>query len=749
MKRIGQSGLAVAMALLCLQGVAPAFDLAAPPAEVQRMPFYTGKIYPTPHKAEYSGKFASFANVGLILAPDVKPDDPRLKVLQKRLSLFGAKATVTASLDGDFSTFVCIGATELGRELAVPEQAEGYAIRWTQHNGKDVALVNARDHRGLLWALVSLGQLVTQHDGKPVVQKANVVDYPVIRNRGFVSGALPIDPQPVADWPRQRFTSPLNDYIVSFKLSKVCFSTGVLADRRDPAHSWKSELPEATLEDLRRTGEFLTPLGIEWYAELQPLTWETPDLQVRSKSDEDFQAVFKKACAVMDAGGYVAIMYDDLRYDMSPEDVKDFGTAREADIYFLNKLYSALQARYPGKPIKMLFCPPFYWGPGSTHSYPESREEYLAGIGQRLPQDVGIFWTGSSVKTGQKTKESTTWYTDLIRRKPVFFQNGVGAKHIHYFHYVTDPLPEWRDWAYDGFYQDLDTFMLNVGLPGDCTKLATMSDYLWNPSAYDPAESVEHAAKKLCGPESWPGLVELNEKLSYFDVYGGRATPAAGRNLKEMEVKLQDVESALAKAQAAHPQSVAYWTSMAWYVQIQKYFIEEVRKNPQLSAFTRQAEDSKKMAAKELPLIEATDTFLSATEFLGGASPTVYGYRGDEKRLATWVYGARTARHTMRAPFDVDPWPAAADYQLILSGQDDESPKVCRIRILINDTKVFEGENGFSKSGSGWSRRTFTVPAAALKRSNVLTIQNIEDNDRASGPPFFLLNYAVLRKGKS
>jgi len=396
----------------------------------------------------------------------------------------------------------------------------------------------------------------------------------------------------------------------------------------------------------------------------------------------------------------------------------------------------------------LLFCPPFYWGPGSTHGYPESREDYLAEIGKRLPPDVGIFWTGSSVKTGQKDRASTEWYSKLIQRKPFFFQNGVGNKHVHYFHYMTDPLPEWRDWAYDGFYQELDTFMLNVGLPGDCTKLATMADYLWNPTAYDPAASVEQAAKQLCGAECWPALVELNEKLSYFDVYGGRATPAAAKNLKELESKLAEAEGALGRLMAIHPQAIKHWTSMSWYVVTQQNFVDQVRKNPQLSMFVRQAEDSKKMAEKELPLIAATDTFLSASEFLGGAPPTLYGYKQDEKRLATWIYGANTGRHTMQAQFEVDPWPAAADYQLIVSGQDDESAKVCRIRILINDTKIFEGENGFKQSGSGWSRRTFTVPAIALKRSNTLVVQNIEPSDRASGPPFFMLNYAVLRKSK-
>ena len=85
----------------------------------------------------------------------------------------------------------------------------------------------------------------------------------MIRNRGFVSGGMPIDPPPVPDWPRERFASPLNEYIVNFKFSKICFSTSILADRRDPKQSWKSELPEAAIQDLRKTGQ--TDLALQYY----------------------------------------------------------------------------------------------------------------------------------------------------------------------------------------------------------------------------------------------------------------------------------------------------------------------------------------------------------------------------------------------------------------------------------------------------------------------------------------------------
>ena len=55
-----------------------------------------------------------------------------------------------------------------------------------------------------------------------------------------------------------------------------------------------------------------------------------------------------------EAGGNLCLLYDDWRFPISADDMRDFGTAREADIYFVNKVYSAVAAKYPN--FKILFC---------------------------------------------------------------------------------------------------------------------------------------------------------------------------------------------------------------------------------------------------------------------------------------------------------------------------------------------------------------------------------------------------------
>ena len=69
---------------------------------------------------------------------------------------------------------------------------------------------------------------------------------------------------------------------------------------------------------------------------------------------------------------------------------------------------------------------------------------------------------------------------------------------------------------------------------------------------------------------------------------------------------------------------------------------------------------------------------------------------------------------------------------------------MCNIRIAVNGKTLFEGPNKFVRFG--WSLEKFTIPFDCLKRGNVLTIENIEDTANTQGPPWFMINYAVIKK---
>ncbi|MDD5676543.1 MAG: beta-N-acetylglucosaminidase domain-containing protein [Kiritimatiellae bacterium] len=729
------AGMGMVMAYIWLAAVWPgqavpvtnAAALAAAEAEQNDLllaPFYTGTIYPTPQQATYQDKFAPLASVGLVLGKDVKPDDPRLAYLTNRIQRYGGTTTVATAIGDAFPTYICVGDTPTAdailKDLTVPDKPEGYIIRSGKQGDRTVILLRGKDKLGLLWAVQSFNQLVTRQEGRPAARLAEVTDYPENAKRGgIISLCIP----------------GYINAVLSVKINWI--DVGGAYTRRVP-NIWRKELPERDKANVKMIGDILTPLGIEWYANLNPLAWVNNTDQPRCKNEEDFQALLKYALFAAEHGGGFSLHFDDARFPIHPDDVKDFGSAKEADIYLLNKLYKALKAKYPQ--AGMMFCPPFYWGPGAC-AYTESREEYLKALGSRTPKDLGIYWTGPAVTSSKIDPSQTKWINDLIQRKPLFFQN-ILFNHAHGYHYVTDPVRAWPEWHSAAFFDEVEAYMLNVG-GNFLMPMITLADYLWNPKAYDPERSVAEMAKHMFGPETYPALVQLNEKLSFFDQYGSRPSPAAARDILVMEQRMIEVDAAWSNALAFHPGAVKALSGMAWSIQVQKNFLTGLKKNKDLAGFARNVEPERKRAEAESGLNAKTDTFLSAYDFMGGGAAQPYAYHC-EKRLATWVHGARSGSPAMKAPFQIEPFPPERDYQLIVSGQDDDAEAECGIKIMVNETVIFEGKSGFVREG--WSRRTFTIPAAALKRYNELKIVNLEDSDANKGPPFFMLNYAIVRK---
>ena len=697
-----------------------------------RMPFYTGTILPTPQEVAYRDELFPLDSAALLVAPDVAPDGAHVRELRGRVERYGGKLEVVTSASTEHETLVILGGGEASEPFlagrAVPDREQAYVMLCVARETRNVVVLQGRDLLGLAWAIASFNQLVHEHEGRPVLRAADVTDYPEHANRGFIAG----------HWVNA------GHYCAAFKINKPVLQGGLvdysLPNRSDRAEAWRSPLSNAVKRDLAAYGERMSPLGIEWYAGHNPIAAKD---KIRSGDEDDFRVVLGWASAVAEAGGNLCLKYDDHRFPIGQHDLDTFGSAREADIHLLTRLHRELKARHPQ--AKILFCPPFYWGPDSPAMYPEPRDEYLRALGERVPRDVEIFWTGPRVKSGKVTPEMVEWITDRLQRKPVYWQNGFGMPHMFLYHYVTDPVDVYREWFYEGFFRDVDSYMFNCMMPAYASAAATCADFCWNPSAYDPDRSVADAAAKLVGPDTYPVLIALTQALTYFDPFGLRRTPGAARKLPEMGRKLAVVNAVWEEVNRRNINAVRTWTGMERHVSQVNTFYERLSRAPDLAAYRRDATESEEHARKETGLTAENGLFLSAYDFVGGYGPTHYGNRC-ERRLATWIYGSRSPNPRMEGTFRTDPFPPSSDYELIVSAQDDDAEAKCRVRISVNGVAVFEGENPFVRFG--WSRHTFRIPAASLERTNVLRIANAEDTGRSGGPPFFMLNYAVVRKAE-
>lgn len=697
------------------------------------IPYYTGFVMPVPEEVTYFDEYLPLSKTGIIPGKRMKADDARLKLLIDRIKASGGTVEITHSVSDKYSTIISIGENDVEKSLskkAVPDRKEAYIIHHIVNGPNRIVILKGYDELGLLWSVVSFNQLV-RNDAS--VRKAEITDYPVCKNRGILvdswSGSG-------SDWAYFTFQA---------KLNTVIFSNGKILESVPPTNQpgkWRQELPEEYKAELKRIGNLLNPLGISWYSGICPILGK-PEEKIASKSEEDFNAVFKICCAIAEAGGNIFILYHDVRFPISPSDMKDFGSAREADIYFLNKLYRAVKEKYPK--VKFEFCPPFYWGPRYNPSYPDDRDEYLKAIATRLPTEIGIAWTGPAVCSSTITKDDVQWRTEILKRKPSIWQNGSGAPHSFGYHYTTDPLNSWKDWYYEGFFNDISMYGLNQNLPHSSTAVLTMSDALWNPAAYDAKRSIEEACGKLAGSESYKALCRLNEALSYFDKYSMKVSPGAIKNMPEIKEKMKELEGAWKDCLKYHPEAIKRWTSLETHVNKQRRFLADLTSNKGMASFVQEIENTKKLAEKEASYDKNTDIFLSPYDFSGGHSAKSYAFNC-EKRLMTYVNGLKTNFSKMSSLFQLSE-PPTMDYMLVISGQDNDSGPRCRIKITMNDNTVFEGENPFVRMG--WSIHKFPVKAPFLKEgTNNISIQCIEDADTFNGPPFFMLNYAVLEKVK-
>ena len=153
---------------------------------------------------------------------------------------------------------------------------------------------------------------------------------------------------------------------------------------------------------------------------------------------------------------------------------------------------------------------------------------------------------------------------------------------------------------------------------------------------------------------------------------------------------------------------------------------------------------TREIAAKEVGIDEAKgDIFKSPVDLIGGE---LFEY--DNKcpnRFTSCIRGKLSGISTLKTGFECDPFPPAGAYVLHVSAQDNDAKKAVNIRISVNDKPIFEGTNTFTRFG--WSLQKFTIPFEVLKRSNSLVIECTDEGlNIRSGPPWFMVNYVVIKK---
>jgi beta-N-acetylglucosaminidase len=701
-------------------------------AKVPGFPYYSGEIFPKAQKAIYNNSFIELQNTCILPGKGLDKSNIIVDYISDRIKESGGKVTIINNIKDAEGVVISIGNNGLCK-TSPPEKAQSYIIKVIEKSGKKVICLKGNDLQGNLWAASSFCQLVKTEKGQAYFRDSEITDWPDIANRGSII-------TPVVG------NKLLLNWIIACKINTISFNGLWRPLYRQTWRNGPSALQKKLIKNLGKT---LSPLGIKWYASIAPMGKVGKNNYILScSSEKDFKVIYDYAMLVAKNNGGVYLALDDFRFPLSAADKKKFGTAREADMYFVNRLYTSVKKQYPN--FELIFCPPFYWGPDSGHIYPESREKYLKTLGERLDPTIRIYWTGPKVKSRKITTKQLEWITALIKRKPLIWQNGKDSNHPYYYCYITDEYSCWSKWNDKDFYKNVDAYLFNSNGSMDCPTIATLADFLWNQKAYNPAESTRDMVSMMFGPKAYPLYAELNKHQSKLDIYNFKASPGAGRNIKQIKKDMKEIDSAYQKAYDYNPKAMQIHGGMERIYKLTKKFIKNVESNPQFGSSNKTEEACRKKAIKENGFDKNNDVFISAFSLTGGQRPRMYEYFSKrkkialEKRLSTWINGKKTLYHSLKTIFTVNPFPPSGDYKLLITGANDDSLEPCKIKISINNEVIFEGLSPFN--GQKWSTKEFTIPAKILTRETNFKIENIEESDNRSGPPFLLVSYVILRK---
>lgn len=697
------------------------------PFTTLNLPYYTGEVFPQAQQAVYRNAFTPLTDVAVVLGKGVGPADLQVRLLTDKLTSWGSSvrsfdhAAAQQALRQSGNTTVLF-LNVAGQGVPAPNKPEGYSVSCLTKDGRNGIAINSHDRLGQLWGIVSVLQLVKREGGPIAMRQAEIADWPDHPRRGCLSN---------------HFGDHSEAVMVFTKANTVVFQI------RPPGGyaywaSFANDGPQKIGPEIVRLAPLFRGLGLNVYFSINPSAGE-PKL---STSDKDFALIVDWLCqvAALDAGVYWA--YDDVRFPVPQADLDKFGSAAETDAYLVPKVFKAVRAKHPQ--FKMVFCPPFYWGPTVPHPYPEDRETYLKRIGEAFDPEIDIFWTGPRVQSSTITQAEVQWITRLIRRKPWLFQNRGWLPHKYDSSFITDRITAWRDWRYEGFWSDVSAPLLNLHANQNMMSLASISDFLWNLQAYDAERSVHAAVGTYYGPTAFPLLERMNQALSYFDQYEA-PTPAAVKNLPEIERKFAELKAAWEQllAGAPHKAEIEALTVFASRVGFAEQFVKAVKTaaTKGFAQFDEWEKDVQTLATKEAKLTKG-DILITPTQLAGGKAYALYATRC-EPRFATWINGQQSPNKSMSASFVCEPFPPRGDYELIVCGQEDAAEgKSCQIRISVGDKTVYEGPSGMPKGG--WALKRFTISARYLQRNNRLTFTNLDDG--VSRAPWFMINYVVLKK---
>lgn len=298
---------------------------------------------------------------------------------------------------------------------------------------------------------------------------------PLFKSRGYIEGFYG------TPWSAESRKS------VMALMAKNRMNTHFYAPKDDPYHreKWREKYPDNELDKLKE----LVDTAKKYYMDFH---WcIAPGLSIKYSDDNDFNLLLDKTSQLYAIGiRCFGLLLDDIDEDLVfKEDKALFGETVNAHIRLINRYYEELM-KIDGS-LKLTVCPTLYHGKGD--------EYYISKLGQNIPPQVSVFWTGRDICSRELTSFEALRFIEGTNHKPLYWDN-----------YPVNDCSMFNEMHISPIInRDSDLWKYSEGIISNCMEYAecskipliTFADYLWDSENYDPQASWENAVAQVTGKE--------------------------------------------------------------------------------------------------------------------------------------------------------------------------------------------------------------------------------------------------------
>ncbi len=723
--------------------------------DVFQLPHNTDcKPFPTPQRAEYGTGRLSLAKVELEVkglkgekVKSLEGEDPIVRLLKRKLGRFGTefekggtKVVLELSENAPVDKPQGYSIEVIGkREEVIGNGGQGLGVR-DQASGNGEAVIRARDRLGLLWGVVSFIQCIDRGNSslprRSLLSRRSAVG---TQADGEGGNSQPLNPSirtmRIVDWPKCLRRGVINYWADDFLEYALFNKMNMLNIRMDREYS-PSPLD---CERYRLWCAAFREFGIEMYCGSGDIMMK-PILPLSSPRTRKLH--LKWARFIASIGGNFAIHLDDSRYPMHPLDLEKAGAGANIDAKHFNDIYREVKKEYPD--FKMLFCPPFYWGPDGGVRYSEPRDAYLKSLASDLDPEIEVFWTGPRVKSMGMSDEKTDWYAGLIGRKPVIFHNSNCIGQHNHIPYGAD-VSGYKASHSTNLFDHISAFLHNMSRYQSACVIGPCMDWCWNPEAHDPETAVRRIDEMLVGPGVFEILREAMPAVAYFDkyIYGELRSELLTENPDDLDRRVSEAEAAWEKVLAIAKNDGLFVSDFdRCGIKWARKLAANCRNPPKWLKEKYDAEMANTaFAEKEVGYDAAKGDVFYPAELLNGAQyvQNIGGWGNSGKRNVKYVNVGEEVSGTFDCGAD---FPPERPFRLVFVGSPWNGHETFA-EVEVNGRRIWSG-SAFAEKHH-FTPLEIEIPVDALQRSNNrFVFRNSAPLQESQRKP--MVHYAVLKR---